>query len=66
MIILQDQLNELRIKLNILQEANKNFVLFQKHFHKMTQSKSQLEHLLIKHHKYLKQLFHHNQSGTII
>ncbi|CAF1156559.1 unnamed protein product [Rotaria sordida] len=41
MIILQEHINELRTKLNILQEANKNFALFQKHFHKIIQIKYQ-------------------------
>ncbi|CAF4439731.1 unnamed protein product [Rotaria sp. Silwood2] len=41
MIILQEHINELRTRLNILQEANKNFVLFRKHFHKIIQIKYQ-------------------------
>ncbi|CAF3324564.1 unnamed protein product [Rotaria socialis] len=63
MIILQEHINELRTKLNILQEANKNFALFQKHFHKIVQSKSDLENLLHKHDKHIKQ--HFDRSGPI-
>ncbi|CAF3327394.1 unnamed protein product [Rotaria socialis] len=63
MIILQEHINELRTKLNILQEANKNFALFQKHFHKIVQSKSDLENLLHKHDKHIKQNF--DRSGPI-
>jgi hypothetical protein len=66
MIILQDHLNELRTKVNILQEANKKFALFQKHFRKISQSKSELEDLLTKHDKYLKHVFHHNEPGMKI
>ena len=66
MIILQDNINELRVKVNILQEANKNAALFQKHFHKITQSKSDLEDLLNKHEKYAKQGFYQKESGIEI
>lgn len=63
MITLQEYINELRMKLNILQEANKNFILFRKHFHKIIHSKSDLEYLLNKHDKYIKQNFDRNESG---
>jgi hypothetical protein len=63
MIILQEHINEHRIKVNILQEANKNFGLFLKYFHKITQSKSELEDLLNKHDKYQKRAFDQNQPG---
>jgi hypothetical protein len=63
MIILQEHINELRTKVNILQEANKNFNLFQKHFHKIIQSKTQLEDLLNKHQKYFKEVFYQKESG---
>jgi len=64
MIILQEHMNELRTKVNILQEANKNFALFQKHFHKIIQSKSQLEDLLNKHEKYVKQVFYQKEPSN--
>jgi hypothetical protein len=63
MIILQDHINELRTKVNILQESNKNFALFQKHFHKLIQSKSSLEDYLNKHDKYFKQIFSPKESS---
>ena len=63
MIILQEHMNELRTKTNILQEANKNFALFQKHFHKIIQSKLELETFLNKHDKYQRQNFDQKQSG---
>jgi hypothetical protein len=63
MIILQEHINELRTKVNILQEANKNFLLFQKHFHKIIQSKCELEDLLSKQDKYLKQSFDQKEPG---
>ncbi|CAF1372699.1 unnamed protein product [Adineta steineri] len=62
MILLQEHINELQMKVNILQEANKNFALFLKHFHKMTQNKSQLEDLLNKHEKYQKRPHDQNES----
>jgi hypothetical protein len=65
MIILQDHINELRTKVNILQESNKNFALFQKHFHKIIQSKSPLEDLLNKHEKHFKQIFYPKEPSKI-
>ena len=66
MIILQDHINELRTKVNILQEANKNFALFQKHFHKLIQSKSSLEDYLNKHDKHIKQIFSPNEPSKLM
>ena len=64
MIILQEHINELRIKLNIFQEGNKKLILFQKHFHKIIQSKSQLEDLLNKHEKHFKQVFYQKEPSV--
>jgi hypothetical protein len=66
MIILQEHINNLRTKVTILQEANKNFVLFQKHFHKIIQCKSPLEDLLTKHEKYFKHIFYQKEPGVKI
>ena len=66
MILLQDNINALRTKVSILQEANKNAALFQKHFHKITQSKSDLEDLLNKHEKHANQGFYQKESGIQI
>ncbi|UJR08904.1 hypothetical protein I4U23_013158 [Adineta vaga] len=61
-IILQEHINELRTKVNILREANKNFALFRKHFHKTTRYKSELEDLLIKHDKHQKRISDQSES----
>lgn len=51
--------------MKILQESNKNFALFEKHFHKLMQSKSPLEDLLIRHEKHSKRIYHQNESGML-
>lgn len=63
LLILQDQINDLRTKVNILQESNKNFALFQKHFHKLIQNKSPLEDLLTRHQKLCKQVSYQKEPS---
>ncbi|CAF0772238.1 unnamed protein product [Adineta ricciae] len=59
-ISLQEQISELRAKVNILREANKTLASFRKHFYKITRSKCELENAL---NKYQKRSSDHSQSG---
>lgn len=56
-LILQEYINDLRTKLNIFQQGNKNFLLFQKHFHKISDNKTSLENFLNKYKKYSKEIY---------
>ena len=62
---LQESMNDIRTKVTVLQQANKNFGLFQKHFHKISQSKCPLEDILSKHDRYRQDALDRSQSGTV-
>ena len=62
---LQESMNDIRTKVTVLQQANKNFALFQKHFHKISQSKCPLEEILAKHDRYRQDALDRSQSGAV-
>jgi hypothetical protein len=61
--LLQESINDQRAKVKVVQEANKNFALFGKHFHQITRCKWPLEEFLDKQDKVRQQNSDYDPSG---